>query len=78
MENISDLEKARQYFKRQLHQLSDYFGEEKHPEKIAAVKIALELIEKETQRESIGDLHSVSHCHWCGQKIDWKGSESYE
>ena len=54
MENISDIEKARQYFKRQLHQLSDYFGEEKYPDEIAAVKIALELIEKEMQRSDGG------------------------
>ena len=54
MENILDLEKARRYFEKKLRELSDYFGEEKHPEKIASVKIALELIEKEMQRSDGG------------------------
>lgn len=47
----TDLEKAKAYFIRKLRDLSDYFGVEKHPEDIAAVKIALELIEKEMQRK---------------------------
>jgi hypothetical protein len=48
---MNDLEKARRYFEKKLRELSDYFGAEKHPEDIAAVKIALELIEKEMQRK---------------------------
>lgn len=48
---MNDLEKARRYFEKKLRELSDYFGLEKHPEDIAAVKIALELIEKEMQRK---------------------------
>jgi uncharacterized protein HemX len=48
-----DLEKARQYFKRQLHQLSDYFVEEKYPDEIKSIKIAIQLIEKEIKN---GDL----------------------
>lgn len=48
---MNDIEKARRYFDKKLRELSDYFGEEKHPEKIAAVKIALELIEKEMRRK---------------------------
>ena len=47
---MNDLEKARRYFEKKLRELSDYFGIEKHPEDIAAVKIALELIEKEIRR----------------------------
>lgn len=48
---MNDLEKARRYFEKKLRELSDYFGIEKNPEDIAAVKIALELIEKEMQRK---------------------------
>ena len=54
MENIPDLEKARRYFEKKLRELTDYFGIEKHPEKIAAVKIALKLIEKEMQKGGVG------------------------
>lgn len=42
-----DLEKAIDYFKEQLRLLIDNFGFEKHPEKIEAVMIAIECIEKE-------------------------------
>ena len=42
-----ELEKAREYFKDILRVLIDNFGMEKHPEKIEAVRIAIELIEKE-------------------------------
>lgn len=48
---MNDIEKASLYFEKKLRKLSDYFGAEKHPEDIAAVKIALELIEKEMQRK---------------------------
>ena len=48
---MNDLEKASRYFEKKLRELSDYFGEEKHSDEIKAVKIALELIEKEMQRK---------------------------
>lgn len=51
---MNDFEKARAYFIKKYHDLSDYFGEEKYPDEIAAVKIALELIEKEMQRSDGG------------------------
>ena len=44
-----DLERARDYFKDELRVLIDNFGMEKHPEKIEAVMIAIECIEKEIQ-----------------------------
>lgn len=47
MKQVDDLEKALQYLKRQYYELSDYFGEEKYPDEIKSIKIAIQLIEKE-------------------------------
>lgn len=49
----SDLEKARAYFQRELLNLSDYFGEEKFPDEIKSIKIAIELINKEIKYGNI-------------------------
>jgi hypothetical protein len=49
----TDLEKAKAYFIRKLHELSDYFGEEKFPDEIKSIKIAIELIKKEIQYGNI-------------------------
>ena len=50
---LADLEKARAYFVRKLHELSDYIGEEKFPDEIKSTKIAIELINKEIKYGNI-------------------------
>jgi hypothetical protein len=47
----TDLEKAREHFKEKRRVLIDNFGMEKHPEKIEAVNIAIDLIEREIKNE---------------------------
>jgi hypothetical protein len=49
----TDLEQAKSYFIKKLNELSDYFGEEKFPDEIKAIKIAIELIKKEIQYGNI-------------------------
>ena len=64
MEKI-DLEKAHSYFKRQLLDLSDYFGDEKYPDEIAAVKTALAVIEKVQEMEKRCAETTCDGCeHW--------------
>lgn len=46
----NNLEAALAYFKREYWKAIDNFGEEKHPEKIEAFKIAIELIEREIKK----------------------------
>ena len=52
MENKTKLEEALAYFKDEYRILIDNFGFEKHPEKIEAVRIAIELIAKEMNLKS--------------------------
>ena len=49
----ADLEKAKAYFIGKLHEFSDYFGEEKFPDEIKSIKIAIELINKEIKYGNI-------------------------
>ena len=41
-----DIDRAREHYKQELRLLIDYYGEEKHPEKIELVLTVLELLEK--------------------------------
>ena len=46
-----DIDRAREHYKQELRLLIDYYGEEKHPEKIERVLTVLELLEKEAPKE---------------------------
>ncbi len=46
-----DIEQAYEYCKHEYRKLIDYYGEEKHPEKIEAMLTVLELFEKEREKE---------------------------
>ena len=50
----TDLEKAKKYFWRQYNELSDYFGEEKYPDEIKALTIAIDLIEEKMKEVKDG------------------------
>ena len=62
----TDIEKARDYFMDEYRVSVDNFGMEKHPEKIEAFLIALELFEKEREKEpsriGLADLR-CPNCH---------------
>jgi hypothetical protein len=51
VENKTNIETVLEHFKSELRLLIDNFGEEKHPEKIAAVSMAIQTIEKEIPKE---------------------------
>ena len=46
-----DIEKAYEYCKHEYRKSIDYYGEEKHPEKIEVMLTVLELIEKEREKK---------------------------
>ena len=64
----NNLEKIRDYFKRQYLILIDNFGEEKRPEKIEAAKIILDVIEKfipkEPKKEGLADWYCPTCKAW--------------
>lgn len=61
----NNLEKIRDYFKREYLRLNDYFGFEQHPEKIEAVKLIIELIEKEMPKKPLADGLADRRCPAC-------------
>jgi predicted Zn finger-like uncharacterized protein len=63
------LETALAYFKEQYRLLIDNFGEEKHPEKIEAVKIAIDVIERFIPKEPRSVGLSDWYCPACGAWI---------
>ena len=50
----TDLEQAKSYFVKKLNELSDYFGEEKFPDEIKALTIAIDLIEEKKKEVKDG------------------------
>lgn len=50
-----DLKNAWEYFQKQYHTMSDYFGCEKFPDEISAIRLAIELIEEKINNG--GDTH---------------------
>ena len=65
------LEQLRDYYQNKLRELTDYFGEEKHPEKIEACKIVLDLIEKALPKEPRAVGLADRYCPACGAWIKY-------
>ena len=61
----TNIEKALDYFKYELLRLIDYFGDEKHPEKIEAVQMAIEAIKKEKPQQPIAEGLADQRCPLC-------------
>lgn len=63
-----DLEKVLEHFKNEYRVLIDNFGEEKHPEKIAMIRIVIEIIEKfipkEPKKEGLADWYCPTCRAW--------------
>jgi predicted Zn finger-like uncharacterized protein len=59
------LEKTRDHFQDKLWKLMDNFGAEKHPEKIEACKLILELIEKAIPKEPRTEGLADRYCPTC-------------
>ena len=56
---LADLEKAKAYFIGKLHEFSDYFGEEKFPDEIKALTIAIDLIEEKMKEIAVDELQKA-------------------
>lgn len=69
--NEITLEQLRDHFKREYLKLIDYFGDEKHPEKIEACKIVLDLIEKAIPKEPRAFGPADRYCPACGAWIKY-------
>jgi hypothetical protein len=63
--NIS-VEQAISYFIDQRRFLIDNFGEEKHPEKIAAVTMAIEALQRDRAQPPVPVGLADRHCPCCG------------
>lgn len=63
-----DIEQAREHFKHEYRVAIDNFGEEKHPEKIAMYKIAIEVLEKfipkQPKKEGLADWYCPACKAW--------------
>lgn len=60
-----NLEQLRDHFREKLRELTDYYGDEKHPEKIEACKLILELIEKAIPKEPRTEGLADRYCPTC-------------
>ena len=63
-----EIEKARDYYRHEYLKLIDYFGKEKHPEKIEMAKLVLDIIEKfipkEPKKEGLADYYCPTCRAW--------------
>lgn len=71
--NKEKIEKAISYFEHERLRLIDYFGDEKHPEKIEAVELALEALRKERETAPICTGWAERFCPTCGEYIPFDG-----
>ena len=67
------MEAAISYLEHERLRLIDYFGDEKHPEKIEAVETALDVLRKERERAPICDGPAERLCPTCGKYIPFDG-----